>query len=106
MVAWCPTSGNNVTLLFGWCQHRTPIRADENAGERMSRPQRFCNKIEFYTNDQQLRGIEILCADGLSDRATHMRQALQMYLQACGIVAPPQPAQSINGQHQERANGL
>jgi len=69
----------------------------------MSRPQRFMNKVEFFTNDAQVRGLELVCADGLSDKATHLRQALQMYLRACGAIAAPQP----NGhQHQERAHGL
>jgi hypothetical protein len=75
----------------------------------MSRPQRFPNKIEFYTNDAQLRGLELLCADGLSDKASHLRQAVQMYLRHFGITSAPQPAQpngSTYHQHQERTHGL
>jgi hypothetical protein len=71
----------------------------------MSRPQRFPNKIEFWTTDGQLRGLELLCSDGLTDKASHLRQAVQMYLRACGIIAAPQPAQP-NGHHQETARAL
>ena len=67
----------------------------------MARPQRFPNKVEFWTNDQQLQGLELLTSDGLSDKANHLRQALQMYLRYCGVVAAPRPAQPVNGhQHQ------
>lgn len=73
----------------------------------MARPQRFPNKIEFWTNDQQLQGLELLCGDGLSDKASHMRQALAMYLRHFGISSAPRPAHALNGQHQEaRTNGL
>ena len=58
----------------------------------MARPQRFPNKVEFWTNDQQLQGLELLTADGLSDKANHLRQALAMYLRAAGIIAAPRPA--------------
>ena len=43
------------------------------------------DKIESWTNDQQLQGLELLIADGLSDKATHLRQALALYLRHCGI---------------------
>ena len=75
----------------------------------MSRPQRFPNKIEFWTNDAQLRGLELLCADGLSDKASHLRQAVQMYLRHFGISIVPQPAEPAkpNGhQYQEQTHGL
>jgi hypothetical protein len=68
----------------------------------MSRPQRFPVKFEFWSTEQQLQGLELLCSDGLTDKASHLRQAVQMYLRACGIVAAPQPAQSINGKEQAR----
>jgi hypothetical protein len=68
----------------------------------MSRPQRFGVKCEFWTTEQQLQGLELLIADGLSDKASHLRQALAMYLRHFGITAAPRPAQS-NGQHQEQA---
>ena len=67
----------------------------------MARPQRFPNKVEFWTNDTQLRGLELLCADGLSDKASHLRQALAMYLRAAGI-APARPA-ATNGMHHHPA---
>jgi hypothetical protein len=72
----------------------------------MSRPQRFGVKFEFWSTDQQLQGLELLCADGLSDKATHLRQALAMYLRHFGITSAPQPAQPNGHQHQERAHGL
>jgi hypothetical protein len=73
----------------------------------MSRPQRFPFKVEFWTTPGQVRGLELLCSDGLTDKASHLRQAVQMYLRHFGISsAPPQPAQP-NGQHQEgQQNGL
>ncbi|MEH2547133.1 hypothetical protein V1283_003778 [Bradyrhizobium sp. AZCC 2262] len=72
----------------------------------MARPQRFPVKFEFWSTEQQLAGLEMLCSDGLSDKATHLRQALAMYLRAAGI--SQKPAQPANGQqhHQERVNGL
>lgn len=66
----------------------------------MSRPRRYECKGEFWTTPQQMDALELLCADGLSDKATHLRQALAMYLRHCGIVAAPRPA---NGQHHEAA---
>ena len=67
----------------------------------MARPQRFPNKIEFWTNDEQLLGLELLTSDGLSDKANHLRQALAMYLRHFGISSAPRPAQPVNGhQHQ------
>jgi hypothetical protein len=73
----------------------------------MARPQRFPNKIEFWTTDLQLQGLELLTSDGLTDKASHMRQALQMYLRACGVTSAPRPAQPINGHHQqEQSHGL
>jgi hypothetical protein len=72
----------------------------------MARPQRFPNKIEFWTNDEQLQGLELLTSDGLSDKANHLRQALAMYLRHFGISSAPRPAQPLNGQHQEARNGL
>jgi hypothetical protein len=75
----------------------------------MARPQRFPNKIEFWTNDDQLQGLELLCSDGLTDKASHMRQALQMYLRHFGIAAT-RPAQPANGHHHqpigEQSRGL
>jgi hypothetical protein len=60
----------------------------------MPRPQRFPNKIEFWTTDDQLRGgLELLIADGLTDKSAHLRQAVQMYLRAAGIV----PTRPTNG---------
>jgi len=72
----------------------------------MARPQRFPNKIEFWTNDQQLQGLELLTSDGLSDKANHLRQALQMYLRYCGVASAPRPAQPLNGHHQEQTHGV
>jgi hypothetical protein len=73
----------------------------------MARPQRFPNKIEFWTTDQQLQGLELLTSDGLSDKASHMRQALAMYLRHFGINSAPRPAQPLNGHHQqEQTHGL
>lgn len=73
----------------------------------MSRPQRFPIRLEFWSTEQQLQGLELLTADGLSDRATYLRQALAMYLRHFGISSAPRPAQPLNGQHQEmRTNGL
>jgi hypothetical protein len=69
-------------------------------GNVMSRAQRFPNKIEFWTNDQQLRGLELLASDGLTDKATHMRQALKFYLRQFGV-APA--AGAPNGQHHQPA---
>ena len=66
----------------------------------MSRPARYPNKIEFWTNDQQLHGLELLIADGLSDKAAHLRQALALYLRHCGIAPASRP---MNGQHQTAA---
>jgi hypothetical protein len=40
----------------------------------------------------------------LTDKATHMRQALKLYLRQLGI-APALPTQS-NGQHQEHVSGV
>jgi len=67
----------------------------------MARPQRFPNKIEFWTNDEQLQGLELLTSDGLSDKANHLRQALAMYLRHFGISSAPRPAQPAN--HQQAA---
>jgi hypothetical protein len=64
----------------------------------MARLPRFPNKVEFWTTDEQFKGLELLCADGLTDRASHVRQALAMYLRACGITVAPRPAQPANGQ--------
>ena len=70
------------------------------------RPQRFPVKIEFWSTEAQLRGLELFTADGLSDKATHLWQALQMYLRHFGI-STSQPAQSANGQqHQEIRHGV
>jgi hypothetical protein len=63
----------------------------------MARPQRFPNKIEFWTNDEQLHGLELLTSDGLSDKANHLRQALAMYLRHFGISSAPRPVQPANG---------
>lgn len=65
----------------------------------MSRPQRFSIRLDFWTNEQQLEGLELLCSDGLSDKATHLRQALAMYLRHFGISSAPRPAQPANGHH-------
>jgi hypothetical protein len=65
----------------------------------MSRPARYPNKIEFWTNEQQLQGLELLIADGLSDKATHLRQALALYLRHCGIAPAARPA--LNGHAQQ-----
>lgn len=70
------------------------------------RPQRFPVKFEFWSTEAQLAGLERLTADGLTDRASHLRQALQMYLRAHGIVSSPQPAQPNGHQYQERTHGL
>ena len=72
----------------------------------MSRPQKFGFKFEFWSTQEQSRGLELLCADGLSDKATHLRQALAMYLRHFGINSAPQPTQSNGQQHQERTHGL
>jgi len=73
----------------------------------MSRPQRFPIRLEFWTTDLQLQGLELLTSDGLSDKANHLRQALQMYLRYCGVVASPRPASPLNGHHQqEQGHGL
>jgi hypothetical protein len=69
----------------------------------MARPIKFPNRIEFWTNDLQLQGLELLCSDGLTDKASHMRQALAMYLRACGIIAASRPAQPVNGAHHQEA---
>jgi hypothetical protein len=69
----------------------------------MARPQRFPNKVEFWTNDQQLQGLELLTSDGLTDKAGHLRQALAMYLRACGIITAPRPAPTVNGVHHHQA---
>jgi hypothetical protein len=68
----------------------------------MARAPRFPNKIEFWTNDQQLQGLELLASDGLTDKATHMRQALKFYLRSFGVA---QPAQS-NGQEKAQSHGV
>jgi hypothetical protein len=68
----------------------------------MARAPRFPNKIEFWTNDQQLQGLELLTSDGLSDKASHMRQALQLYLRQFGI-ASTRPA--ANGAHHPATAG-
>jgi hypothetical protein len=64
----------------------------------MARAPRFPNKIEFWTTDQQLQGLELLSSDGLTDKATHMRQALKFYLRSLGVA----PQAQLNG-HQEKA---
>lgn len=70
----------------------------------MSRPRKFEIKLEFWTTPQQVNALELLTADGLSDKATHLRQALAMYLRHCGIVAAPRPA--ANGHdHQQQEKG-
>ena len=61
----------------------------------MSRPARFPVRMEFWTNDQQLAGLELLCSDGLTDKAGHLRQAVAMYLRHFGINSAPRP----NGAH-------
>jgi hypothetical protein len=63
----------------------------------MRRPQRFPFKLEFWTTPEQLAGIELLCSDGLTDKAGHLRQALAMYLRHFGIKPAPRPAPAING---------
>jgi hypothetical protein len=63
----------------------------------MGRPQRFPVKLEFWTNETQLEGLEFLCSDGLTDKPTHLRQALQMYLRHFGFNPPPRPAAPMNG---------
>jgi hypothetical protein len=65
----------------------------------MARVPRFPNKIEFWTNDLQLAGLELLISDGLSDKASHLRQALQMYLRAAGINTVNTARTAPNGQH-------
>jgi hypothetical protein len=69
----------------------------------MPRPQRYPFKIEFWSNQAQLSGLETLCSDGLSDKATHLRQALQMYLRATGVAASPtHHVNGVNGKEQAR----
>jgi hypothetical protein len=79
-----------------------PMWVGAKQASNMSRPQRFPVKIEFWSTEQQLQGLELLTADQLSDKATHLRQALQMYLRHCGVVTAPRPA---NGQqNQEKSS--
>jgi hypothetical protein len=68
----------------------------------MSRLARFPVKLEFWTTEAQLQGLELLTGDGLTDKASHLRQALALYLRHFGITSTPQP----NGQHQEQARGV
>jgi hypothetical protein len=81
----------------------TPIQTGREQARIMSRPQRFGVKLEFWSTEQQLAGLEMLVSDGLSDKATHLRMALAQYLRSCGITATPRPAQSVNGQQKEQA---
>jgi hypothetical protein len=68
----------------------------------MARAPRFPNKFEFWSTDEQLAGLELLTADGLTDKASHLRQALAMYLRAAGInTARTAP----NGQHHPAGAG-
>ena len=70
----------------------------------MSRPRRYPVKAEFWTTEAQWSALELLCADGLSDKATHLRQALAMYLRAAGIA--PKTTPPMNGKHQEVTRGV
>jgi hypothetical protein len=72
----------------------------------MSRPARFPVKLEFWTNEQQLEGLDLACSDGLSDRATHLRQALAMYLRAAGIVVAPRPQPNGHPQQEQAHHGV
>lgn len=76
------------------------------AGYEMSRPRRYECKAEFWTTPQQMDALEQLCADGLSDKATHLRQALAMYLRHFGIVAAPRPVANGKDQHQEHSHAV
>jgi hypothetical protein len=67
----------------------------------MGRPQRFPFKLEFWTTPEQLQGIELLCSDGLTYKAGHLRQAVQMYLRHFGINPAPRPA-APNGAHPQQ----
>ncbi|EHR03226.1 hypothetical protein [Bradyrhizobium sp. WSM471] len=72
----------------------------------MPRPQRFPIKLEFWSTEAQLSGLELLTADGLSDKATHLRQALAMYLRHFGIAPPQPPRPNGQQQHQETSHVL
>src|SRR5947208_3061722 len=71
------------------------------AGAFMARPQRYPQKVEFWTTQQQWDALQLLTADQLTDTATQMRQALSLYLRHLGITVAPRPAQP-NGQHQQQ----
>jgi hypothetical protein len=49
-----------------------------------------------------MQGLELLTADGLTDKAGHLRQALQMYLRHFGITAAPARPPQPNGHQQEK----
>jgi hypothetical protein len=66
----------------------------------MSRPQNKPVRLEFYTSEAQFAALELLTADGLSDRSVHIRQALALYLRHLGINPPSRPAAPLNGAHQ------
>jgi hypothetical protein len=73
----------------------------------MSRP-KLEARIQVWVPVRVAQAFEQLAADGMLRVSDHVRLALGNHLRQMGfdISAPPQPAQSINGQHQERANGL
>jgi hypothetical protein len=73
-----------------------PIWSSVEAGERMSRPQRFSMKLEFWTEPQQVEALDRLAAAGLLAKADHLRLALNFYLLQSGALAP-----QANGHHQE-----
>jgi len=82
--------------------------ADESgvgSDERMTRPQRFPLKLEFWTDEQQVEALDRLTASARFTRADYLREALTLYLIHKGFPSapPPQP----NGQsHQEATHGL
>lgn len=69
----------------------------------MARVQRFPVKLEFWTTEEQLAGLELLCSDQLTDKPTRLREALKMLLLYNGINPAPRPA-APNGVH--RAAGV
>jgi hypothetical protein len=72
----------------------------------MAKAARFPRKLEVWVPDAIADGLDALASDGLLTISDHARQALALYLRNYGITVAPRPAQSPNGQHQERANAL
>ena len=78
----------------------------------MAKPQRFPDRIEFWTTPEQAEAIARLGSSGIWNRSDHLRFACELYLQRLTPRAAPnaQPQQhgeaAPNAQHQQHQEAV